>query len=265
MWKPLTLCAALVASGPVLAGTINLHIDNEEQCNADLHHQLRVGPDFMIAYPESKDSKGSEPLFTFHAPDQLTVDGRTVTLNSEQQALMQRYRSETHTAGHDLATIALDAVEIALQGVNVALSTLAGVDHPDALEVQEMSADIHRRAKERFSAQGNVYTLGESEIEGFIEEAVENDLEPRLEELATKSAGTIAWHALKAAFTGGRSIEADAEEAAETVERVMENKAEKLERRAHSLCQQLQIIDQTEREVHASIPGLAAFDIVSVE
>jgi len=261
MWKPLAIAAALVASGPAFAHGINLNIDSDSQCSADLHYQLRVGPDSMAAYSE-EGSK--EPLFAFLAPDQLVVDGKVVPLDAEQQALIQRYRGQLHVAGRQLTDISLQAVELALQGVNIALATLAGADHEDTLEIEEMSAEIHRRAQERFSGKDEIYTLGEPQIDGFIDDTVERDLEPRIEKLAMKSAGSIAWFALKAALTGGASIENQAEEAAQKVEEKMEAKGKVLEKNVQSLCTQLQVVDDTERQIHTAIPALAPYDIVEM-
>ena len=262
MWKPLAFATALLASGPTLAHGINLHIDDDEQCNADLNYQLRIGPDSMAAFQENG---AKEPVFAFVAPDQFVVNGKTIPLNAEQQALMQRYRADLHVAGRELTTLSLNAVEVALQGVNIALATLAGQDHPDTLEIEEMSAEIHSRAQEQFSGKNDVYTLGEPVIDDFIDETVEQSLEPRIEALAMKSAGNIAWHAMKAVFTGGQSIEDRAEEVADKVEAQMEYKAGKLEQSAQNLCQQLKVIDNTEREVQASIPELAPYDVVTIK
>ncbi|WP_346837941.1 DUF2884 family protein [Microbulbifer sp. SAOS-129_SWC] len=261
MWKPLAIAAALVASGPALAHGINLNIDSDSECSADLHYQLRVGPDSMAAYQEDGSKK---PLFAFLAPDQLVVDGKVVPLNAEQQALVQRYRGQLHVAGRQLTDISMDAVELALQGVNIALATLAGADHEDTLEVEQMSAEIHRRAEQRFRGKDEIYTLGDPQIDDFIEETVDKDLEPRIEKLAMKSAGNIAWFALKAALTGGASIDSQAEAAAQKVEEKMEAKGKVLEKNVQGLCTQLQAVDATEREIHTAIPALAPYDIVEM-
>ncbi|WP_231759287.1 hypothetical protein [Microbulbifer elongatus] len=51
--------------------------------------------------------------------------------------------------------------------------------------------------------------------EGNFSTKSETELEPRIEDLATRFAGRITRDAMKAAFTGGASIEARAERAVE--------------------------------------------------
>jgi hypothetical protein len=204
-------------------------------------------------------------LFHYEVPGALLVDGKTVALNDEQQALMARYYGQMHEASRNLSLLSLLAVDVALHGVSIALTTLAGLDHPDAEELRLTMAEVEKRAYQRFSEQDGVYTLGTEGVENFVEETIGEDLEPRLEQIAMDSAGTIAWNALKAALTGGRSIEAQAEQAAEAAEGAIEAKAEALEAMTDSLCRQLEAIDQTETEVHAAIPQLADYDLIQLD
>lgn len=262
MWKPLLIAVALGFSGAASADNLQFGSDDNENCNIDIRHNVRLGPAFI----DVRENAGApESLFHYEVPGTLLVEGEAVSLNEEQQALMARYYGQMHEASRNLSLVSLLAVDVALHGVSIALTTLAGLDHPDAQELRLTMAEVERRAYQRFSEQDGVYTLGTEGIEEFVEETIGKDLEPRLEQIAMDSAGTIAWNALKAAFTGGRSIERQAEQAAEAAEGAIEEKAEALEAMTDSLCRQLEAIDQTESEVHAAIPQLAAYDLINLE
>ncbi|KUJ83740.1 DUF2884 domain-containing protein [Microbulbifer flavimaris] len=262
MWKPLLMAAALSASGAVSADNLQFGSDESDNCNIDIQHTVRLGPSF-IDVRESTDAP--DVLFHYEVPGALLVDGETIALNDEQQALMARYYGQMHEASRNLSLISLLAVDVALHGVSIALTTLAGLDHPNAEELRLTMAEVEKRAYQRFSEQDGVYTLGTDGVEDFVEETIGEDLEPRLEKIAMDSAGTIAWNALKAALTGGRSIEAQAEQAAEAAEGAIEEKAEALEAMTDSLCRQMEAIDQTETEVHAAIPQLANYDLIQLD
>ncbi len=266
MWKSIAISAAISAilalSSQVLAKETSFTIINGDQCVAELNYWISVGPDFMEV---RSDKDATDTLFIYRVPDQLSVDGNQVFLDKQQQALMQRYRSELHGVGHDVTQISLDAVELALQGVSIAMTTLAGPDHPDSLELERASADIRQRVEDRFSTSRDIYFLMEPEVGEYMEEVISEELGPKIEKLVEGSAGSLVLHGLKAAFTGGHSIERRAEAIEEEIEAEMENRGEDLEQRAEQLCNQLENLDNIEREVQKSIPALEFYNIVEIE
>ncbi|WP_308365256.1 MULTISPECIES: DUF2884 family protein [unclassified Microbulbifer] len=261
MWKPLAISGLIALSASAQAGGMNLIVGDDEQCNAELNYAVRIGPDF---FETRANSDNSELLVHYQSPAQLIVAGETVDLDDHQQELLKDYRNQLHNSGREILLLSLEAVDVALNGLSVAVTALAGADHPDNIELQQTSDEILRRVEERLNHEGEVYLLGDPDIDEFVEQAITDEFEPRIEKLARESAGTIAWHALKAAFTGGRSIEYGAERAAEEIEQKVEKRAELLEKRAGNLCEQLKSIDQLERKLHQSIPALAPYDIVKV-
>ncbi|SHF90217.1 Protein of unknown function [Microbulbifer donghaiensis] len=261
MWKPLAISTLIATSAAAHAGDIHLNISDEEQCNAELNYSVRVGPDFFEA---RKDKGDAAVMVRYQSPTELVVDGETVQLNEQQQQLVRDYQQRLHGTGREILLISLEAVDIALNGMSAAITVLAGKDHPDNIELKQTSDEILRRAEERLNREGEIYTLGDPDIDAFIEQAVEEEFEPKIEKLAMESAGTIAWHALKAVFTGGRSIEHEAEQMAEEIEQEVEQRAEGLEMRAAGLCQQLEAIDRIESELQQTIPALAPYDFVAI-
>lgn len=250
---------ALPFAAPVQATEINLSPGSDHNCKVDIHQQITVGPDFM----ETRDADDNQPLFAYHAPDQLAVGDTGLVLNRQQQELMQSYQQGLHTAGRQVSQIAVDAMDIAMNGVGIALATLAGPDSQDTREFLQSSEALRDKLLAQTIQQGDVYTFGDPWIGDSFEENFERELEPQIEKLVAKSAGNIAWHAMKAVFTGGASIEKDAETAAEAAETAIEMKAEKLEARAESLCQQLQALEKLEVRLHQAIPELQGMELIT--
>ncbi|AMX03629.1 DUF2884 family protein [Microbulbifer thermotolerans] len=262
MWKPLALSAAILLPGTAMAGGIHLSTGEGDNCNADLNRTVRVGPDFLEI---REDSENADIPVRFQTPTQLVIEGQAIQLDDRQQQLMREYHSQLHGSGREILLISLEAVDLALNGISVALTALAGPDHPNNAELQQASDDLLRRVEARLNEEGEIYTLGDPDIDALIEQTVEEELEPKIAALAADSAGTIAWQALKAVFTGGRSIEQQAEAAAEEAGEKVEQRGKQLELRAKRLCGQLQTIDQLENTLHSAIPELAPYDIINIE
>ncbi|MEW5249522.1 DUF2884 family protein [Microbulbifer sp. 2201CG32-9] len=265
MWKPLTnfglVSCFAVAGSCAWAHNIDLSIDDDVQCSAELRHSVSVGPGFIEARAAADDP---DTLFHYAAPDQLLVDGRKVALNSAQQRLLRQYQQQLHQAGRELTLVSLEAVELALDGVSVALAAL-GADHPDTLDMKQAADALRQRVEDHLNQNGEVYTLDHSETDTFIAQMVDEELEPQVERLARKSASAIAWHTLKAVFTGGGSIDAKAEQMAEEIGHKVERRAERLEQRVEALCSQIAVIDSTEQKLQSAIPALAPYDLVKLD
>ncbi|WP_105102294.1 DUF2884 family protein [Microbulbifer pacificus] len=254
-------CMLLPLAAQVQATEINLAGGDDQNCKVDIHQHITVGSDFM----EARDEDDHQPMFAYHAPDQLAVGDTGLVLDRQQQELMLSYQQGLHTAGRQVSEIAVDAMDIAMNGVGIALAVLAGPDNPDTQEFLQSSEALREKLLAQTKQQGDVYTFGSPWISDSFGETFERELEPQIEKLAMKSAGNITWHAMKAVFTGGASIERDAEAAAEAAEAAIEEKAERLETRADALCQQLQALDELEVQLHRAIPALQGMELISLK
>lgn len=261
----LTLAAPLVAT----AGEINLTSDDGSRCSIDLNHNTRVSADFFEVVHED-----DQQTLRYEAskPRELKINDRVVALDAAQQNQLEAYHVGLLQSGRDITKITIDAVDIAMEGVGIALTALAGPDHPDAVEFRQAADEMRQATRERLHTQDGVYVLGDNwgeeageGIESTIEEIVERELEPRIEKIALESAGTITWHALKAVFTGGASIEHDAEAAADAAEELVEARAKELESRAENLCHNLSVMDTIETDLQSSIPDMKRFDLIELE
>ncbi|MFA0809797.1 DUF2884 family protein [Microbulbifer epialgicus] len=256
MWKPLAI-SMLVGLGTSAIAHDGIEI-NTDNCNASLDYSVSVGPNFFEVKPESDDKQ----LVYFGLPDQLLVEGKPIVLGPQQMQLMQEYRKQLHSAGRDTLLITLEAVDIAMDGLSLAITTLAGPDHPDTHELKQFSAELLQRTEDRLNREGEIYQLGNSEIGDYVDETISAEFEPRIERLAKQSAGTIAWHALKAVFTGGQSIE---EQVTEEVEQLLEQRASAIEYTAQKLCSSLESIEKLEIKIHKEIPALGSYDLVEIK
>ncbi|WP_299947219.1 DUF2884 family protein [uncultured Microbulbifer sp.] len=258
MWKPLGISILIGLGSANQAIGHDVSGITGDNCTVSLHYPVRVGPDFL----EVQNTDSDYQLVHFATPNQLLVDGKSVPLNQQQQQLLQDYRRQLHRAGRETLLITLEAMDIAMDGLSMAIAALAGPDHPDNLELQQFSKELLQRTEARLNREGEIYQLGYSEIGDFIDKTISEEFEPRIEQLARESATTIAWHAIKAVFTGGRSLE---KQITEKTEQMLEQRSNQIEQHAERLCASLSSIDRLEQEVHQSIPALTSYDLVRVE
>ena len=265
---PLVLAAALTAPAFATAETIVLSHDTNAHCSMSLHHNTRVSEDFFEII---HDDDTRRLRYEASQPQQLKINDQVVALDSAQQNQVEAYHAGLLQSGRDITTITIDAVDIAMEGVGIALTTLAGADHPDSVEFREAADQMRQATRDRLQTENGVYVLGDNwdeeageNIEQTIEQIIERELEPRIEKIALESAGNLTWHALKAVFTGGASIERDAEVAAEAAEEVIQARALKLESRAENLCHNLTVMDTIETDLQETIPEIRDFELIEL-
>ncbi|WP_226703749.1 DUF2884 family protein [Microbulbifer elongatus] len=270
MNKALALVSAIAFTAPALvsASEIKVSHDIDTNCSMSLHHNTRVSADFFEII---HDDDAQTLRYEADKPQQLTINDQVVILDAAQQNQLEAYHAGLLQSGRDITNITIDAVDIAMEGVGIALTTLAGADHPDSVEFREAAQQIRQSTRDRLQNENGVYVLGDNwdeeageNIEQTIEQIIEQELEPRIEKIAHQSAGKLTWHALKAVFTGGATIERDAEIAAEAAEEVVEARALTLESRAENLCHNLKVMDTIETDLQGSIPTIKTFELIEL-
>ncbi|MCQ3830991.1 hypothetical protein HXX02_16245 [Microbulbifer elongatus] len=110
-----------------------------------------------------------------------------------------------------------------------------------------------------------VFTFGSPWQEGNFSTKSEAELEPRIEDLATRFAGRITQHTMNVAFTGGANIEAGAELAAEEAGKIEEEKSQQLAASKHGLSQPVTPLDQLELVMHKAIPSFDGIELIDTE
>ncbi len=173
--------------------------------------------------------------------NRVYVDGRELALTSEQKARVTEF-------SENVGTLAKDAVQIGLEGVDiayVAVSEVAKMFKEDNAERAELEAKLARsRAEVReqigeFAEAGN---FSEAEFERLIE----NNVEHVVGDLVGVVVGEIVGEALSIALSGdekkAKELEARAEALEKTIEEQVESRAKTLEAKADALCERARLL-----------------------
>ena len=256
-----TLVAATLFS--ILASTATYA---HESCDVDLEAGLTINESSIEFFAPDKKK---QVLYVIDNNNHLTIRGESVVLNAQQQALVTKYSTSIRAMVPQVRHIALEGVDLALEGVNLVFNELLGEGNKVGAELTQELSLIKEEVSTRFTiAHG--FTIGESGLDdnGLLGEEFEQRIESAVEKAVMSSMGSLLVSlGQEMMFSGGDSdaFETRMESFGENVEHEMELRAEKIERKANSLCLAAVDIDQLEEALKASIRPLANINVITVK
>lgn len=234
-------------------------------CDVNLNAAITVNKT-KLEFFESKNKPNT--FYTIDNKHNLMVRGKTVSLNNEQQALVEQYASSIRTVVPQARQVAIDGVDLAIEGVNLAFNELLGPENIAGADLTKELSLLKQELAERFTIEHG-FTLGENGLDDS--ELLGDDFEQRIEAAVQKSVvnsmGMLLMGIGQQMFSGGDTgnFETRMEKFGENIEREMELRAEKIENKANSLCTSLVNIDQLEERLKASVSSLANFNVITAE
>lgn len=198
---------------------------------------------------------------------QAWIDGEALTLNAEQQKLIQQYHSGITTLAPQVADIALEAVSMAGDGVSLAFSRLLGEDDQLVVDLTEEFGNLRKDMKQQFYADDGSIRFDSSQFDdGDFGNAFEKRFEDKIETLVERSMGSLMIAVGKQMLFSGDTdgFEQKMDEFGETIEHEMEFRGEKIEQQADQICYALVGINTIETQISESIPELKTLDMIDV-
>ena len=236
-----------------------------EFCDVDLKAGLTIN-ESKLEFFESKNKH--KILYIIDNNHDLTVRGQEVSLSAEQQALVEQYASSIRAMVPQVRHIAIEGVDLAIEGVNLAFNELLGEGNNAGVDLTQELSSLKKEVAEQFTIEHG-FTLGENGLEDneLLGDDFEQRIESAVEKAAMSSMGTLLVALGQQLFSGGdtEAFQTRMESFSENVEREMELRAEKIERKADSLCLAAVEIDQLEEKLKSSITPLADINVITVK
>lgn len=258
--KSLLATAVLLSTTTVFAHETNFSSDS---CDIDLNAGLRINKDLI------EFTKNNKSLYKIINNDTLIVNGETVELNDYQQSLVTEYSSSIRAVLPEVKEIAFDAIDIAAEGVNLAFNELLGEDNEIGEELTTHLYGIRDEVDERFNSEKEFYIDENGELDDdFFGEEFEQRIESVVEDTIQNSLGSLLIAVgQEMLFAGGDmdAFEARMENFGEQIERDIEYRAEKLEKRGEELCSAVYKIDGIETQLSQSINELSDFNVLTAD
>ncbi|MCJ8320197.1 MAG: YggN family protein [Colwellia sp.] len=250
-------------SALVLATSLSMpKVYAHDSCNVELESGVKISTKSIEFLDSDKNS-----LYKIINDEVLIVDGKAIDLNSSQQSMITEYSTSIRAVVPEVKDIALDAITLASDGVNMAFNELLGEDNHIGKEISAELNIIHQQVDEYLSVERGFY-IDENGIDG--DEIFGEDFESRIEEVVEKavqnSMGTLLIAVGKELLSSGGNtgtFETRMESFGEKMEHEMETRAQEFEQRAQALCASVVKIDALEAELQGNISELSAINVIT--
>lgn len=259
--SPKTFIAATLIS---LFSSTALYAHNS--CNVDLDAGVTINQSSIEFFdPDKKNT----PLYIIDSNNNLIVDGKSISLNDDQQVLVEHYSSNIRAMVPQVRGIALEGVDLALEGVNLAFNELLGEGNEIGADLTQELSSIKEDVATRFTIEHG-FTLGENGLDDdeLLGEEFEQRIESAVEKAVMGSMGSLLVAlGQEMMFSGGDTdaFETRMENFGENIEHEMESRAEKIELKANELCLGMVKIDEIEEQLKASIVSLENINVITVQ
>jgi hypothetical protein len=250
----------LIATALILATSSTFAYEasfTNDSCGADILGGIKITA-VAIEF-----SKNKQQLYKIVNNEDLYVNGEQIALTYTQQSLVTDYSSSIRAVVPEIKNIALDAIDLASDGVNLAFNELLGEGNDLSLDITAQLAEIRIEVDKGFTSNKDIYFdeegfSGEEDFEKRIENAVENTIQNSIGSLMIAVGQQML-------FSGGDgdAFETRMENFGEKMEHEMESRGEKIEKRGEELCQSVVAIDVLENELSHEVVELKDMNLLT--
>lgn len=258
--KTLLATAVLLSTTTAFAHDTSFSSDS---CNIELNAGVKINKNFI------EFTKNDQALYKIINNEILIVNGKEVELNDYQQSLVLEYSTSIRSVLPEAKELAFDAIEIAVEGVNLAFNELLGENNDVGEDLTEHLYGIRDEVDRRFASENEFYIDEHGDFaDDFFNEELEQRIEAAVEDTIQNSLGSLLIAVgQEMLFAGGdmEAFEARMENFGEQIERDIEYRAEKLEKRGEALCHTVYKIDGIETQLSQSIDELSDFNVIDAD
>jgi hypothetical protein len=258
--KTLIATALILASSSSFASKASF---NNDSCNADISGGVKIT---STAIEFSRDKKA---LYKIVDNEMLYVNDNKIALSDSQQSLVTDYAMRIRSAVPQVKGIALDAIDLASDGVNLAFNELLGEGNDISAEIGAHLSEIRKEIDEGFTHHKDIY-FDENGFSGedFFNEDFEQRIESAVEQTVQNSIGSLMIAVgQQMLFSGGDmdAFETRMEDFGEKMEHEMESRSNEIETRSEELCQSVIAIDALEDQLTDEIIELKDFNLLTTK
>lgn len=232
------------------------------ECNIDLQGGLHIEQNTITF------KKNDKALYSIVDDQTLMLNNQVIDLTSNQQSLVTEYSTSIRQTVPQVKEIAVGAIDVAVEGVNMAFDQLLGEGNNVSSDLTYELGRIRTEIDARFSSDKGFY-IDENGIQGddLLGEDFDNHIESVVEDAVQKSMGTVMIAlGQELLFSGGNmeSFETRMEDFGQQIELQMEERAMALEEKGDQLCRSIVAIDELEEQMKNEIPEIAHTDVLKV-
>ncbi|WP_334060327.1 DUF2884 family protein [Alteromonas sp. S005] len=207
-------------------------------------------------------------VMTIDAQHNMTINGESVSLDSEQQRWVSEYYNNIDIAIPMTLTIASEGLQIANVAVTEVFTELLGGDQMSD-DFNELFNSLETKLNTSFYDDAGNIRVDSTKFDepGWFDESWEQEFETQIESLISESMGRILIAVgTQMLWEGGdmSEFEQKMERWGEDLEYRLESQAASLEEKGDALCKVLKKADYAEGKMQASISGLDDLNLLDI-
>lgn len=208
-------------------------------------------------------------VMTIDAQHNMTINGESISLNSEQQHWVSEYYNNIDIAIPMTLTIASEGLQIANVAVTEVFTELLGGDQMGD-DFNELFNSLETKLNTSFYDDAGNIRVDSTKFDepGWFDESWEQEFETQIESLISESMGRILIAVgTQMLWEGGdmSEFEQKMERWGEDLEYRLESQAASLEEKGDALCKVLKKADYAEGQMQASISGLDDLNLLDID
>ena len=208
-------------------------------------------------------------VMTIDSHHNMTIDGESVSLDSEQQRWVSEYYNNIDIAIPMTLNIASEGLQIANVAVTEVFTELLGGDQMGD-DFRELFDSLETKLNTSFYDDAGNIRVDSTKFDepGWFDESWEQDFEAQIESLISESMGRILIAVgTQMLWEGGdmSEFEQKMERWGEDLEYRLESQAAALEEKGDALCKVLKKADYAEGKMQASISGLDDLNLLDID
>ena len=208
-------------------------------------------------------------VMTIDAQHNMTINGESVSLDSEQQRWVSEYYNNIDIAIPMTLTIASEGLQIANVAVTEVFTELLGGDQMSD-DFNELFNSLETKLNTSFYDDAGNIRVDSTKFDepGWFDESWEQEFETQIESLISESMGRILIAVgTQMLWEGGdmSEFEQKMERWGEDLEYRLESQAASLEEKGDALCKVLKKADYAEGKMQASISGLDDLNLLDID
>lgn len=243
----------------LMAGSAAAH----NSCDFDLHAGVRITDNSIEFYD------GDESIYKVIEDQYLEVKGKAQKLTQAQQQLVVSYAASIRAAVPEVQGLALDGIDLAIEGVTLAFDSLLGEKNKISTQLMVELTNLKSDVKRHFSS-GNPISFnrgGDGDTPDFLGKQFETRLERIVDTSVQDSMGSLMVAVGKEIFASAGNMETFEQRMSkfgEELEAQMNLRATKMESHGKKLCHTMMVIDGIEEQLKQSIPAVEPFNIIQL-
>lgn len=245
---------ALATTLLISANSYAVNISFEDKCEIELNRDLAITPKHILI------QENDETIVDIYQDEMLFIRGNQVELSDKEAKLLKRYSTSIRQSVPEVAELAVEAVEIAFDGINTALGQFA-----DMQQTEEKFDQIKDTIRAKFNRADGHYNFSNGNFTTSMDgSGIDQMAEELVEDMVPQIVGGVLAN-IGAAIAKGEANFEDLENLDEKIERAIEGKAEKIEEKAERFCGRLKEVDEIEDSLIASNRQLVELDLISIK